>query len=490
MMNIFQTAASGSGAGVGRADSGVELGGPDKLLWQHLLFACAALGICAIAGLAVVHVDPLFVGGALFTVFFIYLVLKSPFFGLVLYVAIFMGRPGEVYESLAPLRSEMLIGALTVVSFLLRQLHSGVGMALDGSRQTKLLYLVIVAAFISMPFAYYRLGAWTGFVDFLKILIFYLLVLQLVNTRKRLWIFSTVYFALVVHIAFESLKNFYLGEFLYAQGIERVVGATSAGGGANKLGATMATTFPILFLFSFHKKLSLWWRVPIFLSACLVGYTMLLTGSRSGLVGFIGGAMYMWWKSRHRMIFAILGLTFAIGAFPLLPEQYQNRYMTMTQSEIDDSSNERLKAWTKGMHMVADRPLTGVGINCFETANAMTYSTGRASWLESHSLYVQVPAEMGLIGALTFFWFLAEGIRNNRRASRKIDAENPSWDSEKLLLHAILTGTVVLLFTGVFGHSMMRRTWYVYAALGLCTLRMQTDYARSAAGQVVGAQSG
>jgi O-antigen ligase len=125
--------------------------------------------------------------------------------------------------------------------------------------------------------------------------------------------------------------------------------------------------------------------------------------------------------------------------------------------------------------MVADRPLTGVGVHCFGAANAYTYSTGRPSWLESHSLYVQVPAEMGLIGAFAFFSFMFAFLRLNRRASRQLAGEDDDWDFERALIQGMFAGYVALLFTGIFGHSMMRETWYLYAALGLATLRIYVD---------------
>jgi O-antigen ligase len=134
----------------------------------------------------------------------------------------------------------------------------------------------------------------------------------------------------------------------------------------------------------------------------------------------------------------------------------------------------------KGLRMVMDRPLTGVGIDCFGTANAMSYSVGRHSFLESHSLYVQVPAEMGLFGAFAFFSFVVEFLRVNRRAASTIaeDEDAKDWQFEQALLLALFTGTVVLLTTGIFGHSLMRRTWYLYAALGLSTWRIHAEFIR------------
>jgi O-antigen ligase len=203
--------------------------------------------------------------------------------------------------------------------------------------------------------------------------------------------------------------------------------------------------------------------------------TLVLTGSRSGVLGFLASMGYLVWNSRHRLILAMLGIVLAAGAFTLLPEQYKGRYNTMTQSKLDGSSSERINVWKKGLRMVVDRPLTGVGIHCFGTANALSYSSGpKASYLESHSLYVQIPAELGLIGAVAFFGYLAFAMRFNRRLRTALqEGEDPeSWALERVVLRAMNAGFVALLITGVFGHSLMRITWYIYPAMALSVARV------------------
>jgi O-antigen ligase len=200
-------------------------------------------------------------------------------------------------------------------------------------------------------------------------------------------------------------------------------------------------------------------------------FTLMVTGSRSGFIGFVGSMGYFAWQSRHRVVLGLVGIVLLAGLIVALPEQYQERYATITQSQLDGSSSARLQVWGKGLRMIRDRPLTGVGVDCFGAANAYGYSTGRRSWLESHSLYIQVPAEMGLIGAFAFFSFMFAFLRLNRRTARML-ADDDDWSFEYALVQGMFAGYVALLFTGIFGHSMMRDTWYLYAALGLATQRI------------------
>jgi probable O-glycosylation ligase (exosortase A-associated) len=452
---------------------GAGLAAADRL-GRRVLYLLVVVVASAIAGFAVAFVPLPLLIGAVVAAFLAFLLVRNPYLGLLAYLIIFSLRLAELVPALEPLRPEKTVGLLTFGLLVLMQVKRHGGLAFDASRQTKHFYFLILAAFLSVPFAYYRGGAMEGVVDFIKLLVFYLLIVHLVNTRARLRGFVYLHCALVGYLAVDSTVRYATGALLHAQGIDRALGATSIASGPNELGATMATTIPVFLLLGLSRG-----RGPVrnllLIGLGLMVFTLILTGSRSAFIGFIASFGYFAWQSRHRVLFMIAGVLMVAGLFAVMPEQYKGRYSTITRSELDGSSMERIKVWKKGMQMVADRPLTGVGVHCFGAANAYTYSTGRPSWLESHSLYVQVPAEMGLIGAFAFFSFMFAFLRLNRRASRQLADEDDDWDFERALIQGMFAGYVALLFTGIFGHSMMRETWYLYAALGLATLRIYVD---------------
>jgi len=49
------------------------------------------------------------------------------------------------------------------------------------------------------------------------------------------------------------------------------------------------------------------------------------------------------------------------------------------------------------------------------------------------------------------------------------------WKWEEALVQALYTGFIVLFVSGIFGHSLFRRTWYIYAALGLVLARLEMN---------------
>ncbi len=445
---------------------------------RRITYFVVAAVLSVAAGLSVVYFHPAIVFGAVIACLFVLLILRWPFLGLMLYLLIYLLRIGELYPALAPLRAERLVGILTLFSFLFRQIQQDGRISFDRSKQTRRLLFLQLAAFASIPFAYWRLGAWNGSIDLLRIVIFYFLIVQIVDTKARLRKFVFLYSALIAYIAYLATYDYLHGAILFAQDIERAIGATSAGGGPNELGATMATTIPLFLLLSFHKPLGRW-RVLFLVGLGLLVFTLITTGSRSGVLGFLAGIGYLWWRSRHRLVLGVVGIVMVAALFVVMPEQYKGRYQTMAENPIEGTGNERLMVWGKGLRMAADHPLFGVGISCFGTANALGYSGGsRRSYLESHSLYVQIPAELGLVGALAFFGFILEIIRLNRRTAQAV-ADHPDWQLESLFLTAMQAGIAALLVTGVFGHSLMRPTWYIYAALGVTVVRVYITSAKN-----------
>lgn len=453
--------------------SGLEM--TSRQLGRRVLYFVLVMAISGMVGFAIAFVKiPLIVAGII-AALCVVLLFRNPYLGLLAYLLVYSLRIAEVYPVLAPLRMERVIGLATFGMLVLLQIYRRGGISFDASRQTRHFYFLIVAAFLTVPFAYWRVGAINGGVNFIKLLMFYLLIVHLVDTRTKLKVFVYAQCALVTYLALDSMLNYAHGALLHAQGIDRALGATSIAAGPNELGATMAATIPVFLCFALRKHagpLKYWFLAGF----GLLTVTLVMTGSRSALLGFIGAMSYFWWKSRHRLVLGVVGVILGAGMFIALPEQYQGRYSTITSGELDGSSMERVKVWTKGLKMFAEHPVTGVGVNCFGTANAYGYSSGpRASWLESHSLYVQVLAEMGVIGAFAFFSYMLSFFRLNRDAARKLADEGDEWEFELTLLNGMFAAFIALMFTGVFGHSLMRDTWYMYPALGLATLRIYLD---------------
>jgi probable O-glycosylation ligase (exosortase A-associated) len=429
----------------------------------------------AVLGIALTRFPPAFVIGAVACALAACIILTRPFVGLLFYIILYMLRLGELYPPLAPLHAERVVGVLTLVSVYLEQYRTSRRILIDATRQTRLLLLFVVPILISVLFAYWRFRALASLIDFVKLIVLYLLVVSLLTTRLRLRIYLALFLALICFVAVGAFAGYFGGHAEFSMGIDRAVGSTDLGANANTLAATMAATIPILLVLTFYRRLR-GFRFLTGAATLLLVSTAVLTGSRGGLLGLLGGLLFLLWRSRNRLLLGLVGVVILGAGVLWMPEQYKTRYSSIFSSTLDGSSSARLVTWGRGLRMIRDRPLTGVGLGCFGIANLTSYSPeGLRSRLVAHSLYIQVPSEVGLFGALVFFAFLFEVFRLYGRTAQRLRAAGPSWRFEAVVLQGLASGTFVLLITGAFGDNLLRHTWYVYSGMGVAIARLLAD---------------
>jgi len=148
---------------------------------------------------------------------------------------------------------------------------------------------------------------------------------------------------------------------------------------------------------------------------------IVLTGSRGGavltVVVFLGLAL----QSSKRMFLIPALLACLVIAWAVVPPEYQERYRTLlelredlTSSNLNSSQAEsaqgRLIGFEVAMQMFMDRPILGVGCGDFAAAwwaSDLPYSYhGLKGWHQPHNLPGQLLSELGLLGALSFGFFI------------------------------------------------------------------------------------
>lgn len=455
-----------------RAPNDLLLATRETALGRRVVYWSSLFVFSAVAGLALVGVEPVIVFAGFLAILSAVLILYKPWWGLLVYTAIFMLRPGELWPILAQLRLEMIVGSLALVGIAFQQYRREGRLVFDRSWQSRFLLLFIAAAVLSTPMSYWRSASVEGVMTLFKILAFYIMVVHLVDTRLRFRIFFWTFLGLTVYGVASALW----ADTMFAQGIHRIQGATSAAGSPNAIGATIAATFPVLVLLLLYKPLGIW-RLLLIAAIGILLHVLPATGSRAGLLGFLVALLRLWWTSRRRVASAVVGIVALAILFATLPDEYQQRYATLTSSRIDASSRGRIDTWADGFNMVVDRPFLGVGINSFRAAHDI-----RDGWaLDAHNMYLQILAEVGLIGALPFLAFLFQLLVLNRRTARMLESE-PTWRFERLILQGLFAGVLAILVTATFGTQYINRLWYVYGALQLVIFRLYATRQDAAAG--------
>jgi putative inorganic carbon (hco3(-)) transporter len=422
--------------------------------------------LCIGSGFAAVFVNPLIIIGGILVLVNILMVLKYPMWGMLIYLIIFLLRPGEMYPSLAPLRAELLIGLFALISIVIHQKIYEGSVRLPNNKMTILLLGFFLAMILSIPTSYEPIRSKDMCVDFLKLLMFFYLITCTVTTRKRFHTFVAVFLLMIGYIAADAFKGYLGGSFVNTMNVERLTGSTSAGGDPNSLAATMASTIPLLVavLFIFHE-----WFSRLFYGGLAILMTALITitASRGGLLAFLGAVLGGIGYTKQKLVTAIVVVVFCVAGWSVLPEQYKARYERFQEITVDlnESSSGRWDIWKAGIQMVIHRPLFGIGVGAFPWA----YSSGDfgpPGWLESHNLYIQVAADTGLVGLTLWILWMVHMNRTLKKCAR-VGEQDPRFEWAKYYGRGILICTLALYVGGMFGHSCFRYTWYLLAGLAV-----------------------
>jgi O-antigen ligase len=365
------------------------------------------------------------------------------------YLFLFVYRPFEIWPVLGTIRLELLYMIVTGAVWLVtpKRLPSG-------------MLLWLVATFALAMLVASLTSRWTDqclthLDSFYKFLIFGLMVATVVHDdvslKRLLWAFTLAMGIYALH----SFREFLCGRYVFRMGIPRMIGVDSTRGDPNGFAATL--TYALAFVPVLWRGTRQWQK------AFLAGYTLLLslcillTGSRSGMVGLILLAVMLSWQSRYRVRVGLtLVCTFPL-AFVMLPERLQNRFETIINPEAgpanaQTSSDGRIQGLIKGLELFQQNPVTGVGPGAFRPASG--------SELETHNLYGQLLGEAGLVGAVPFAALLL-AMWWTIRSIRRWYCEHPEWPPD---LHYWLAGALgatilLLLVKGNFGHNLFAYNW-------------------------------
>jgi len=213
-------------------------------------------------------------------------------------------------------------------------------------------------------------------------------------------------------------------------------------------------------------------------SAGIVLYFLVLTGSRGGWIGLLAGAAVWcaWWAVERRRgapaagarrrasrpaVVAGVVVVGVIAAIVLSPGA--RRLVKEKAGCIVDLSDKpikfRLLTWRSTLAMIADHPF-GIGISNFEFRYPEYRSvqehriTGRYRKVRRvHNEYLQAAAELGPLGLIAFFFLIAALLKTGFEVARRTGDE-----PTKRLCQAILVGQIGILVHSLFSFPLQLPT--------------------------------
>lgn len=136
----------------------------------------------------------------------------------------------------------------------------------------------------------------------------------------------------------------------------------------------------------------------------------ILTFSRGGwlTIGFVLVGLALSHRRRWWLLAGLAVLAVGVAAIPYV----QHRAELLLHEGAGNTTSDRLRLWALTLHLLAQRPLLGMGLAGFQPTLVPLWKTGDATWiLYPHNLALDLWAETGLLGLLSFAWaFVATAV--------------------------------------------------------------------------------
>jgi O-antigen ligase len=370
------------------------------------------------------------------------------FAGLFVFTFLVYFRPYEVFPSLLWLStSAFWVAAITLAVYIPTQLGLE-GRLTIRPREVNALLLLTVAAMLSVPLASDPARAGTSLLEYLKVVVMFIVMVNVIRTPRRLDSLIILVFIVSFLLSAGAMNDYRLGRLgLKGDRIQGVLGGLFSN--PNDIALHLVTIIP-LGVAMLRSTRGLVKKVLLFAVTLTMVGGLIATFSRGGFIGLVAITLVLSWKfaSRYRAAVLALGAIIIVAVLAIAPAAYVNRIATSG----DDSATTRFDDLKRSVFLAVRHPLLGVGMGNYEI-----YSNHEKA---SHNAYTQVASEMGLIALGLYILFLTSALKSLRKIEVSATARSKFYYLS-IGLQASLIGYMVSSFFASVAYL-----WYAYYLVG------------------------
>lgn len=327
-------------------------------------------------------------------------ILRRPWIGVMYWVWIGLMNPHRESWGLA---YSFPFAQLVAIVTLIAVVFSKEPRSFKGGGAAWALFLFMVWTWVTTAFALVPDEAWKMLDRVFKIQLFTFVALVVLYRRQHVqWLAATI----VGSIGYFSVKG---GAFTLATaGSYRVWGPAGSFIFDNNALA-LATVMVIPLFVYFYRLAERAWQKWL-IAACIFLSTVSALGShsRGALLAISAMSLFLWLKSRHKVLVGAVIVLMATALIAFMPSKWEERMGTIATYQEDSSAMGRLEAWTMFFNLAVDRPIIGGGFEANTPELFQRYNPEASEHRSAHSIYFQVLGEQGFVGLGIYclIWFL------------------------------------------------------------------------------------
>lgn len=366
---------------------------------------------------------------------------KSSFLMLCCYMVIEYIRPQSLYPSL-----DILPWAQTFIILCLLTTFFGREKWVRHPVNIWMIFfqLIITASIIN---SYWPDIGWDEYMKFFGWLVLYFLMIVIINTKERFYIFLMIFMLASAKLSFFGARTWISRGF----GFEEwgIMGPLGFFQNSVDLSVQMLMLMPFGFYLyqALSDKIKTWEKGLLLLLFITPIMTVLGASSRGAQLALVVQLTIMLSKQLLRLR-SLLILGAVVILFNLVPEEQMVRF-----SEIgnDRSSEQRLLYWQHGREMIKEHPVLGVGYFNFAPYYAQHFPDDLIFGFAQnpHNIFIQVGTDTGIIGLFIYgmliLSFFMASFRINRNCAGMQDE-----DFIRSVSKSLAVGVIGFLVAGQF----------------------------------------
>jgi putative inorganic carbon (HCO3(-)) transporter len=287
---------------------------------------------------------------------------------------------------------------------------------------TPLLILLVISILSLINASEVNLGLFQ-ILQLLKVYLLFFFIFNFVNSKQRYkTVLLALFFALIIELCIGSIQ-YYINEYIdlgifsdarptrFRQlGADSFVGVTGTTSTVHIFSSYLVMLLPIFFSAYIAEDRSS--RKIIYLPVLIGGVILLIfTFSRSGWIGFVVMALcYLFLAglfSENRFKTILMSSLLAVIIVVLISIFWEPIFLRITGDD-HGAAFSRIPMMIIALEIIKSNPIIGIGINNYIHVAPFYDPTGLTyTYLQPvHNVFLQLTAEVGIIGLLAFFWFL------------------------------------------------------------------------------------